>query len=126
VTILGQAVLGLARTLGRMAGHEGQYDRKGVGSLPLRATVTARDYELIDDDGVVTRVQSHDWLVVADDLIDLYPPQPGDRFTVEEFRPDQPVALFELMPLGKRPCFEPHDSQGETVVLHTKRVNSAG
>jgi hypothetical protein len=117
----------MARSLDRLAGYEGLYDRKGVGSFPMRATLTVRDYELVDDEGFVTRVQSHDWLVVAEDITDLYPPQPGDRFTVEEFQsalPDQ-LGLFELMPLGKRPCFTLHDSQGETLVLHTKRINSA-
>jgi hypothetical protein len=94
----------------------------------LRGTHTVRTYELIDDDGVVTQVQSHDWLVVTEDLADFYPPQAGDQFTVSEFEslPGQPVARFELVPLGKRPCFTPHDSQGQTIVLHSQRVKSAG
>jgi hypothetical protein len=116
----------MARTLERMAGFAGEYRRAGGNNSYTTATLTERMYEVIDDDGVVTRTKSFDWLFRVGELEGTLP-KPGDQWFVSDFNdiatPMNPDALFEAMPVGNRPCYEPHDSQGELIVVHTKQVN---
>jgi hypothetical protein len=81
------------------------------------------EYEVLDEDGIPMRVLSHDWTFVASDLVlngQPIEPRPGDRIVEivdgEEFP-------FEVMPIEKKPCFEPLDVSGRLILVHTKRVS---
>ena len=127
-TAVARAVLGMARSLERLAGFEGTYSRANGEEVTAKGTVVLREYEVLDDDGTVTRVKSFDWLFCISDLSGVLP-KSGDRFYVADFTeygvPGQFDANFEAMPIGKRPCFEPHDSQGEVIVVHMKKIETS-
>jgi hypothetical protein len=132
VTAVAKAVKGLAATLNRVAGLWGSYSRVGGGTHTIRGVLTVRDYEVVDDQGIVTLTKSHDWLFRACDLGNSMPPETGDRWKVntgQNYLSNGEQDDFELpyqaMEIGNRPCYEPHDAQGIMVVVHMKRVPNA-
>ena len=121
---LANAVNGLAATLQKMASVAGSYSRVSGSTAEIRGTLVTRDYEILDDDGVLTLLKSSDWLFQTADLEGLMPPQPGDQWVVDDFQSGQP-ATYHAMLLGKRPCFEAHDSTEVLTVVHMKKVANA-
>jgi hypothetical protein len=81
------------------------------------------EYEVIDDEtGLPTRVISYDWRFIAAELFlgdERVTPRVGDRWkpTIDGCQ-----ETYEVMPLGKRPCFERADASGVLLTIHTKRV----
>lgn len=114
----------------RLAGVRGYYSRHGQSGVFLDGVLTEREYEVVDEQGIVTTFKSFDWVFRACDLAELLPPELGDQWEVslsdcadvaerEYFgRP------FEAMEIGQRPCFKPHDLHGVMLVVHMKRVPS--
>jgi hypothetical protein len=124
-TALARAALGMALTLERLAGVEGVYVRGDAESEPITAVPVQHEYEVIDDEtGLPTKVLSYDWrftasaLVIADEPIT---PRKGDRWraTIEDAE-----ETYEVLPVGKRPCFERADASGVLLVVHTKKVGA--
>lgn len=121
---LSNAVNALAATLQKLASVAGSYSRVNGSTAEIRGTLVTRDYEIIDDDGVLTMLKSADWLFQTGDLEGLMPPQPGDEWVVDDFQSGQP-ATYHAMLLGKRPCFDAHDSTEVLTVVHMKKVANA-
>lgn len=124
MTPLANAVNGLAATLQRMASVAGSYYSVHDITAAIRGTLVTRDYEILDDDGVLTQLKSADWLFQTADLVGIMPPQPGDEWVVTDFQSGEP-ATYHAMLLGKRPCFEAHDSTEILTVVHMKKVANA-
>jgi len=128
VNLLASAIQGMASTLARAAGYPGTYDRYSGGSVDARGIVVERDYEVIDDEGIVTLVKSFDWIFRTEELARLLPPKPRDRFRPDSYglpeREGQDLQeCYEAMTIGKKPCYEPHDAHGVMVVVHMQRIS---
>lgn len=115
----------MALTLERLAGVEGVYVRGDAESEPIVAVPVQHEYEVIDDEtGLPTKVMSYDWrftasaVLIADGPIT---PRKGDRWkaTIEGVE-----ETYEVLPIGKRPCFERADSSGVLLLVHTKKVSA--
>jgi hypothetical protein len=124
-TAVARAALGMAQSLKRLAGLEGVYARGATESDPITGLPTQHEYEVVDDEtGLPTKVLSYDWrFVAAELLLDGVPitPRKGDRWKptlegVEE--------IYEVLPLGKRPCFVRADTSGVLLLVHTKKVGA--
>ena len=127
MSMLTDAVAGLAEVLQTAAAEPGKYSRdpNGWPYADIKATPAVNEYEIIDQHTLLpTKVLCHDWIFEAADLVipgivDAITPRPGDRWKptvngVEE--------TYEVMPLEKRPCFERFDTAGTLLLVHTKKV----
>ena len=123
-TAIARAAVGMAHSLNRLAGIEGTYARGRCGSEPIRGVPVQHEYEVIDEaSGLPTRVISYDWRFVAAELRlgnELVTPRTGDCWTTTIGGCEE---TYEVMPLGKRPCFERADASGVLLLIHTKRVS---
>ena len=78
-----------------------------------------QQYDLLDNEGFATSLHSWDWRFLASDLPDSFEFREGGiiRETIDGVH-----SLYEVMPLGDRKCWEPADSSGVQIVVHTKQV----
>jgi hypothetical protein len=113
----------MAHSLQRLAGIEGVYARGSCESELIRGVPVQHEYEVIDEEtGVPTRVISYDWRFVAAELVlasEPVMPRAGDRWTMNISGVEE---VYEVMPVGKRPCFERADASGVLLLIHTKRT----
>jgi hypothetical protein len=113
----------MGQSLQRLAGIEGVYARGADESEPMIGVPVQHEYEVIDDEtGLPTKVISYDWTFIASELViadEPIAPRKGDRWkpTVEGTE-----EIYEVLPIGKRPCFERTDASGVLVLVHTKRA----
>jgi hypothetical protein len=123
-TAVARAALGMSRSLERLAGIEGVYARGNCASEPIRGVPVTHEYEVIDEETALpTKVISYDWRFVATELVvgnEPVTPRVGDRWTVSIAGVEN---VYEVLPIGKRPCFERVDSSGVILLVHTKRTN---
>ena len=122
-TVLARAATGMAQSLQRLAGIEGVYVRGDDESEPIVGVPVLHEYEVIDDQtGLPTRVISYDWTFIAAELQiegEAVTPRKGDRWTPTIEGAEE---TYEVLPIGKRPCFERADSSGVLLLIHTKKV----
>jgi hypothetical protein len=115
----------MAHSLQRLAGVEGVYARGDDESEPISGVPVQHEYEVIDDEsGLPTKVISYDWTFVASELAiadEPVTPRKGDRWkpTIEGTE-----ETYEVLPIGKRPCFERADTSGVLILVHTKKVSA--
>lgn len=92
---------------------------RGVVETSAVAAITAvRVYERIDDQGFTTEVESVDFDLPASSYeIDAVAvePKPGDRF-------GNGSDVFEVVPIGRRKCFEALDGEARVLRVHTRKV----
>ena len=123
-TAIARAANGMARSLERLAGIEGTYARGRCESEPIRGVPVQHEYEVIDDEtGLPTRVISYDWRFIAAELVladEPVTPRAGDCWTMNMGGCEE---TYEVMPIGKRPCFERADASGVLLLIHTKRIS---
>jgi hypothetical protein len=98
---------------------------RGVNSVSLTAEAALRDHPVVDVDGIVTSVQARDFTVAAADLVisgSIILPRSGDRIyeTI-----GATTHIWEVVPVGKRTCYEWADTQKATWLIHTKYVGTA-
>jgi hypothetical protein len=124
-TAIARAATGMAQSLQRLAGVLGVYVRGADESEPLIGVPVQHEYEVIDDEtGLPTRVISYDWQFVKSELalgVEPITPRKGDRWKPSVEGTDE---IYEVLPIGKRPCFERADSSGVLLIVHTKKVNA--
>lgn len=122
-TAIARAAVGMAHSLERLAGIEGVYARGSCQSEPIRGVPVQHEYEVIDEEtGLPTRVISYDWRFVAAELAlanEPVTPRAGDRWSINMNEVEE---VYEVMPIGKRPCFERADASGVLLLIHTKRT----
>lgn len=130
MTPLVQAIQGMASSLERLAGYRGSYSRYGGDSETIHGVLLQREYEIMDDEGVVTLFKSFDWLFRVEQLGDLFPPKPGDDWFPDGYGQTEQQENdlrwhFIARTIGKNPCYTLHDPQGLMVIVHTDRVARA-
>lgn len=114
MNLIAQAVLGMQATLNRVAGSEITYHQAGKPAQKLCATGVARDYEVMDADGLVTIKRGRDFIVIRSELWNE--PRTGDQITE---RIGNRVTEYRVFALGDKPCFEERDNDGQTIAIHT-------
>ena len=99
------------------------YER-GVESVSLAATIGRTIFEVDNGHGVLERIESRDFLVLAVDLViagSSVLPQRGDRI-----RETQGVTtyVYEVMSPGKEPQWRWSDPYRKTLRIHTKQIDT--
>lgn len=93
--------------------------RRGVEDTEsFAASWTLQEYELVDQQGEVSIVQSRDYTLPKASIVlagDVTRPRAGDRIV------DENGELWELLPLAPRPAVEDTPG-GSRWLVHTKRV----
>ena len=112
----------MARLWTRLEGRDGraiEY-RQGVGIRLTNVLAVPMDEEYFvnDENGVATKMQVNDWILKAA-LLGNVKPQNGDRISLLR---DNVEHVYEVQPIGNRPCCEPHDNAGVMIVVHSKKV----
>lgn len=105
----------------QLKAHTGRAVRLVQGDVSLddlNATLAQVDYDVAEDSGFMTRVQSHDWTLVAADLDGLA--LRSGALIIETINGVE--SRYEAMPLGKRKCVESFDTSGVLLTLHTRKV----
>src|SRR4051794_37527237 len=119
--LLAKASSWLEKTRAKHASQEVVYVRAD-SSTTLRATIGRSEFEMDEGNGLVTRVESRDYLILVDDLVlDDQPaePQPGDRIVEGDLSDG---VVYEVMaPVGQH-CWRYSDPYRQTYRVHTKYV----
>lgn len=96
--------------------------QRGLGSVAITATPSMHRYEVVDAEGIGITALSRDYLIRAADLViggTAIVPRSGDRVT-ETIRGVS--TTFEVMALGDLKEFEPLDTNGLILKVHTKKI----
>ena len=112
----------LGEQLKEVAGVTIAYQRGAAASSDITATVSLHEYEVLDTDGIMILIKSRDYIVHAADLVigsDTITPRSGDRIVETIGGTEQ---TFEIMPLGAQNEYEPLDTDGVLLKIHTKKV----
>ena len=97
---------------------------RGLASVDVAASIGRTEFEVDDGFGVLTKVESRDFLILAADLVlGLSPtlPERGDR--IEE-TVGTTTFVYEVMAPGKEPHFRYSDPYRKTLRVHTKQVET--
>jgi hypothetical protein len=99
--------------------------QRGAQSVPVLATIGKTAFEIDDGFGVLQRIESRDFLVLAADLVldgAATLPQRGD--IVAETVGDSTLQ-YEVTAPGKEPCWRYSDPYRQTLRIHTKQIGAA-
>ena len=97
---------------------------RGETSIDVLATIGRTVFEIDDGTGVLEKVESRDFLIVAPHLVlDSEPtlPQRGDR--IKENCGDK-IYVYEVLAPGKEPHYRFSDLYRNTLRIHTKHVDT--
>jgi len=103
------------------AGVEVTYTR-GSGSVTVTAVPALHRYEVIDAEGFGITALSRDYLIHAADLVisgSTIAPRAGDRVTETI---GGTSTTFEVMAIGAMKEYEPLDTDGLILRVHTKKI----
>ena len=96
---------------------------RGANSVAITGTVSLHEYQVADAEGIITVVNSRDYIVHAADLIISgaeITPRAGDRIAETI---DSTVNTFEVMSIDGTRAFEPVDPDNVLLKIHTKRIS---
>lgn len=119
--ILQDGATWLAGQLQDHAGVSIAYQR-GPNSVSITGTVSQHVYEVVDAEGFGITALSRDYIVQAADLVlsgAEIAPRAGDRIT-ETIRDTSQT--FEVMAIGQLKEYEPVDTDGTMLKIHTKKI----
>ncbi len=97
---------------------------RGENSVELSAAIGNTPFELDDGHGVITRIESRDFLITAWDLVldgSETVPQAGDK--IRETVGSQGI-VYEAMAPGDEPPYRYSDSHRHSLRIHTKQVDT--
>jgi hypothetical protein len=96
--------------------------RRGSSSASVRASVGTRSHEIDGGDGLVTKIESHDYLVLATDYVFdgvATVPMAGDRFIEGD------MVFVVMAPDSAHQVWQWSDAFQKTYRIHTKKVGPA-
>lgn len=120
-TLVQNGVTWLGSKLKTAAGVSITYTR-GSYSVTITAACILNQYQIIDEEGFTTSVNSRDYLIHGAELIlngAAIAPRAGDRISETI---GGVVNTFEVVPLGQLREYEPMDSDSVLLKVHTKKV----
>ena len=97
---------------------------RGETSVEVQATIGKWTFEIDDGMGVLEKIESRDFLIMAADLVLVGQPalpQRGDR--IKEFQGDK-VYVYEVLAPGREDCWVFSDPYRKTLRIHTKQVDT--
>lgn len=94
---------------------EVSYQRAGQEPLPVPATFGKTEYDVADQTGASIRTQVTDFLMLAEDLGVLYPPQRGDILIADGTQ-------YEVLDLLGDGFWRWSDPYHNTLRIHTKDI----
>lgn len=97
---------------------------RGASTVDLNATIGRTEFEVIDQYGVMTKVQSRDYILTAADLIidaEVVTPKRGDK--IRETDGDT-VYIYEVMSPGQHPEWRYSDHSRLSLRIHTKQIGT--
>jgi predicted aconitase len=100
--------------------------RRAADEVEVSATVGRTIFEQADDRGLVSRLESRDFLVRVEDLVlagSPVLPKAGDQ--VREAQEGK-TFIYEVMAPGGEPPFRYSDPYRRTLRIHTKHVGTEG
>jgi hypothetical protein len=119
MNVLQSGAAWLMAQLKSAAGVSITYARGDSQSDPITAVVSQHDYEVVDEkSGLMTSVTMYDWTIAAADLVlngSPITPWKSDSITGS-------LGAFQVLPIGKRPCYEWLDTSGLLLTVHTKKL----
>lgn len=99
------------------------YER-GIDSAAVSATVGRTVFEVDNGQGVLERIESRDFLMLAADLLlggSPALPQRGDRIRETQ---GATTYVYEVMAPGKEPEWRWSDAYRKTLRIHTKQIDT--
>jgi hypothetical protein len=118
IDLLGTGSIWLERQRARFLTRPVRY-RRGAQEVLVGATVGRTTFRLDTGLGVVERIEARDYLIAAEDLADLGPPQRGDRITEDT---DTARHTAEVLAPGGEPPWRWSDPNRLTYRIHTKHL----
>ena len=98
--------------------------KRGVESVSVSATIGRTMFEVDNGQGVLERIESRDFLVLAADLVlGAAPtlPQRGDRIRETQ---GTSTYVYEVMAPGKEPEWRWSDAYRKTLRIHAKHIDT--
>lgn len=93
--------------------------QRGNSSIRIRATLGRSVFDETDSAGLITRVESQDFIVQVPDLeIDGLATEPAKSDRIIDAAGNQ----FDVRPVGNEPCFRYTDEHRIQFRVHTKKV----
>ena len=92
----------------------------GETEIPLKATKTESNVEVIESDGSAVIARSSDWRVHAEKLVageERIRPRPGAEIHATVAGR---ACVYEVMPVGGDSCYEEADPYGRVFRIHSK------
>lgn len=115
-----RAIAAHAAAIQRVAGYEVVIKRGPRESDPITGVLSSSVHEVFDEtEQIATKVKFSDWLFTRSELVlddKALTPLPGDLIVATIRSVER---TFKVVPIEKRPCFEPHDASGLMAVVHT-------
>ncbi len=100
--------------------------RRGTGEVELSATIGRTVFEQADDRGLISRIESRDFLVrTADLVLSGAPVLPKAGDLVREPQ-DGKIFVYEVMAPGGEPPFRYSNPYRRTLRIHTKHTATEG
>ena len=96
---------------------------RGETSVEVQATIGKWTFEIDDGTGILEKIESRDFLILAEELIvngQLTVPQRGDR--IRETSGDK-VYVYEVLAPGREDCWRFSDPYRKTLRIHSKQVD---
>jgi len=112
----------LADQLKTHAGRTVTY-RRGTDTVAVTATIGRTEFEVDDEFGVLRKIESRDFLILAADLVlngQAVLPERGDE--IDETQGGV-TYTYEVMAPGKEPHFRYSDPYRKTLRIHTKQTD---
>ena len=97
---------------------------RSIDSVAVQATIGRTVFEVDDGTGILEKIESRDFLMLAADLVlasEVTLPQRGDR--IKETAGDK-VYVYEVLAPGKEPHYRFSDPYRKTLRIHTKLVDT--
>lgn len=100
--------------------------RRATDDVTLPATIGRTVFEQADDRGLVSRIESRDFLMRAEDLVLAGAPALPKAGDVVREDQDGRTFVYEVMAPGGEPPFRFSDPYRRTIRVHTKHVGTEG
>jgi hypothetical protein len=113
VTFMEDSAAWLGGYLKQAAGHTLNVMRQGAPlAVAIVGTLSLRDYEIVDEEGILTLFTATDWTFTAADM-GSWVPRSGDLLF-------DGTKQYEVLPIAHNPCYEPLDAAGVLQLVHSK------
>ena len=97
---------------------------RGLFDVAVQATIGKTVFEIDDGTGILEKVESRDFLILAEDLVlntVRTLPKRGDRIRETD---DDTVYVYEVLAPGREPHYRFSDANRKTLRVHTKQIDT--